>query len=330
MTASLARTISVYQCDVCKRRHRTPSNRQGVDIIQRCIVTEGCKGKMHRVISQLEVNKTPVFAPGVTGLTDWSQRSVLYTHYQPITATTWVIEHKLGNKPNLYVYVMRAENGNDSKLVKTTDFTSNVVNDTTTIITFPNIEQGLVQCVSSMSKNLTNPDSSLSAVVDTDIIQLTHNGELTIATATSAAKVSFNLTYMSPAVPDPIYIEYINLGEPSLYSPWAASNSENVVVNGKEYKVRSLNLATTQLAPTYFSSGLITSGSTVTVTSDLPPRTVLILLSHPPHAAADRIYDQYIDAANLTAHPPHLFYNDQELYADYSVLKNTYPPIIVV
>jgi len=329
MTASLSRSVSVYQCDVCNRRFRHPSNRKGIDIVQRCVVTNGCKGKMHRVMSQTEVNKTPVFAPNVAGLTNWVQRSVFYTHSQPIVSSIWVVNHNLSNKPNIYVYLSRVVDGKTT-LVQTTDFQTTTVDGNTSIIEFDNVEQGLAQCVSSMSQNNVNPNTSTAAIRNDNIIQLTNNGTLTIATAVTAPKISFRMTYISPAYPDPVYIEYINVGVPSLQSPWAASTSEFVVVNGKQYMVRSLNIATTPLATSYFSTGVIVPGSTATVSSVISPKEIIILLSRAPHAAADRIYDQYIDAVNLTSLPAHLFYNDFELYADSTVLKNTYPPILVV
>lgn len=107
MTQILVRGESVYKCDVCSRKLRVLTSREGIDVVQRCTITFGCKGKLHRVTSAEEVNSTPAFPEEVPGVQDWFQRRVVFTQQQPIKAQRWVVNHNLSNRPLVYAYTSR-------------------------------------------------------------------------------------------------------------------------------------------------------------------------------------------------------------------------------
>lgn len=326
MAKILAKGESVYECDICKRRTRVPTNRVGIDIVQRCIVTSNCQGKLHRIILTKDINTTPAFPPEVAGAQDWFQRKVLHTHEQPVQSSKWIVNHGLANKPNLYVYIQRYINGVIAT-VETKDFVSKVVDLNTVEILFDQAEQGRVQCITSASQNSTNPVATAGVAASSTAVQLTTNGEFSIATLTDASNINLTLTFNSPSSPTPVIIQYLNVSVPSVKSPWGGSDA--VIVNGKRYTIRSFNLVTTQLAPPYFSSGAIADGSTIVVTGTYKVGEAIMLLSTSPHTAADRVYDKYIDVATLQQESK-LSLFDGVVYADPTVVKNTYPPIIVV
>lgn len=325
MAKVLVRGDAVYECDVCKRRIRVPSQRRSIDVVQRCIITSNCQGKLHRIRLTKEINETPAFPPEVSGLQDWAQRRILHIHEQQVQSAKWVVNHNLANDPNIYVYVTRTVNNVETSIpMKPKQI--NIVDLNTIEIIFDQAERGLVQCIASASKNLTNPIATAGvAVTDTDVL-LTNKSELTIATADTADNVNFILTFNSPSSTLPVVLEYTGINKPSVYSAWNDANF--VIINGRRYRVRSFNIATSNPAPTYFSQGAIASGSTVVVSSTLKANEVVILMAKSPFASADKVAQKYIDCSNLTD-TPYLYFNQGELYAQPNIIKSTYPPIIV-
>lgn len=107
MAQILIKGESVYQCDVCSRKIRVLTSREGIDVVQRCTITYGCRGRLHQLRDAKEINSTPAFPTEVAGVQDWFQRKVVYSHTQPIRMKTWTIKHGLANKPLVYAYTSR-------------------------------------------------------------------------------------------------------------------------------------------------------------------------------------------------------------------------------
>lgn len=325
MAQVLVRGDAVYECDVCKRRIRVPTQRRGLDVIQRCVITSNCQGKLHKIRLTKEINETPAFPTEIAGVQDWAQRKVLYIHKQQVQSAKWVVNHNLANNPTLYVYVTRLVNDNEID-VPIEPKKIAVIDLNTIEITFDQAERGLAQCIASSSKNLTNPNSTAGVAATSTDFLLTNGSELTIATADVSDNINLELTFNSPSSTLPVVLEYTSINKPSVYSAW--NDADYVIINGRRYRVRSFNIVLSNPAPTYFGQGAIASGSTVVVTTPLKANQVVILLAKPPFASADKVAQQYIDCSNLTT-TPYLYLNQGELYAQPNVIKNTYPPIIV-
>lgn len=330
MTQVVIRGESVYECDVCKRRQRTPTNRYGMDVIQRCTITAGCQGKLHRVTALKDINSTPAFPPEVAGLQDWFSRNILYTHQQPIKTSVWVVQHNLQNVPVLHTFVHRTVDGEET-LVEQDPIDVTIIDANTTRLTFASVESGQVQCVSLSTKNTTNYDNTLASAPSADGIQLTTStGEITIATLDASGIVDVTLTFLSTTATD---ITYGGIdGVPSLYSPWVGATT--IIVNGKRYTVRSFNLTQTAPAPTYFSAGTVANGTAFYLSgiNNVPvgANEVLFLMSNSPHTNVDRVYDRYVDAYAVSPTSPETFYEEGKGYVMSSVVKSTYPLILVV
>lgn len=323
---------SVYKCSVCSRSTRVPTNKQGLDLIQRCVITHGCQGKLHRVTLTREINQTPAFPPEVQGVEDWYQRRVLYTHDQPVQSQTWTIKHDLETKPRVHVYVNRIIDGVKTQ-VTSNDAVEKVIDLNTIQLTFSTAESGTAQCIALSSQNSTNPPAVNPVQPTTPSIQITSDGgELTIATLSTDPLISITLTYR-PAGGAKVNIEYPRIDtQPSIGSPW--SNVRNVLVNGRKYTVRTLNLTTTPLAPAYFAAGDIPAGSTfyVSAISGAPPAvgSCIILLGTAPYGTVDKTYTSYIDPAYVSKGSPQLFYDTGKGFAFTSIVRPTYPPVLVV
>lgn len=327
MTRVVIRGESVYECDVCKRRERVPTNRQGLDVMPRCNITAGCKGSLHRVTALRDISNTPSFPPEVEGVSDWFQRNVLYTHQQPIRSDTWVVNHNLQNIPILHIFVTR-ETAAGTTLEPYDNVTTTIVDANTLIVHFPSAQSGQVQCVSLVSKNVVNY-TSRALQPETSIPASSSTGEITIATLATDALVDIQIKF-STAVGTTA--EYVGIDDvPSIQSAWAGVDA--IIVNGRRYVVRSFNIVNGSTA-SLFSTGVIPSGTSFTISkingTQILPNQVLILLSNPPHTFADRIYDKCIDTALVNTSAPELYYTAGTAEALSTIVRPTYPLILVV
>lgn len=327
MTRVVIRGESVYECDVCKRKERTPTIRQGLDVMPRCNITSGCRGHLHRITALRDINNTPATTPEVEGLADWFQRNVLYTHQQPVRSDTWTVIHNLQNIPNVNVFVHREIDGVQTLVPK--EPTEVVTIDAnTTELRFASAESGQVQFVSLRSKNTVNYTSQTQSV-DIDSPVSSSNGEVTIATMDSAVLVDITITFIAAT---PVVVTYPGVDTiPSINSAW--SGVDGVIVNGKRYTARSFNIKDGTAAQ-LLAAGTIPSGTPFSITgvNGTPPQAkdVLFLLSTTPHAYTDRVYNQYIDSTQVSSVSPEMYYASGTVSADPSIIKPTYPLILVV
>lgn len=330
MTQVVIRGESVYECDVCNRKVRVPTNRYGLDVIQRCTITSGCQGKLHRVTTSKEINTTPAFPIEVEGVRDWFARNILHTHRQTVRAATWTVKHNLQNIPVLHTFVYRIVDGN-SVLVEHEPSEVVTLDANTTVLKFTTAEAGQVQCVSPSSKNTVNFDGLAPVAISQEAVQLSSDvGELTVAAITSDPIISLTLVFTGVV---PISIVYTDIDlVPSVDSPWAGTS--NVLVNGRRYTVRSFNIVTHPNAIAQFTSGVVTNGASFYVSQvngvDIKSNEVLILMSTAPHASVDRTYNKYVDVKSVSPTLPELYYNAGKVHTLPSIIKTTYPQIIVV
>lgn len=333
MPKVVVRGESVYKCTVCARSIRVPTNKQGLDVLQRCNITHGCQGKLRRVTITKEINETPAFPPEVQGVQDWFQRKLFYVHDQSVQSSTWTLKHNLANKPKVHVFVNRVIDGVEQLV--SIEPTSEIVIDLNTIqLTFSTVESGIAQCIALSSQNATNPLSTAPTSVSSEPYQITNNNaELTIATLSDDPLVGIAVTYLTASALVDVTIEYVGVASfPASTSPWAGV--ETAVINGKKYTLRSFNLMTTPLAPAFFEAGAIPDGSQFFISNFQggTPKLgqCLILLGKSPYATVDKITDKYIDVSQISTTSPEMFYATGKGYAAQTVIKQTYPPILVV
>lgn len=374
---------TVYECDVCNRRTRVATSSEGIDVVQRCIITKECTGKLHKVTDIRDINATSSFPPEVAGVQDWFQRRVLYNHTQNIKSSTWTIQHNLQNKPVVYVYttkqttaatsfisnaavgqtMYKSDNSTSSvagypsaaglyKFNGTTwvsvngiipqgilqssnifqylqlnqNYPFSVIDNNTISVSFDDPQSGLVQCVTSASQ--VNEIVSVASTTVSDI-QITHNGELTLATKNSGSVIAVAINLKSAVLSRGVDVVYPGVDSvPSVNSPWVGTKS--IFVNNNTYTVRSFDIISVNL------SGVMASGvvdpthaqlSFTNFSSDVGQN--YILLGKLPYGATDRLYDQYIDIASLSKVNPQIYYKDGEMYVTANVVTSPFPYIQV-
>lgn len=321
---------AAYQCDTCSRKIRVPTNRYGLTIIQRCIITQHCLGKLHPILTAQEANNVSSVPPSVPGVIDWSQRKVFFLYEQPIANTVWRIEHNLNNKPSVQVFVVQVD-GDTETLVEVDPLTIRVIDPNTVEVEFQNAQKGIAQCIALASANTTNPSVTTVTTTPQGSLLLTNASELTIATLDTDTTISFTVTYRTPNVPEGfVDISYVGVDNvPSIKSPWAGTH--RVFIGGKTYTVRSFSILQQPLAPGYFADNLIANG-TQFFFSSLPalPNRNLILLGTSPFTVVDRNVNQYVDIGLVNQIQPELAYAGGNAYAAGSIIRNVYPPVMVV
>lgn len=321
---------TVYLCDTCSRKIRVQTNKLSFDVVQRCIITKNCLGKLHKVILNKDANSTPSIPPAVPGVLDWSQRRVFYLHTQPIESKIWTIVHNLENKPSIQAFVIKVVD-NAEVLVETIPQKITTIDLNTTELEFDQAFKGQAQCLATASANITNPSVGTTLTVTPETMQLTHNAELTLATLSAAPTINAIARFKSSTAPGgSIDVNYISIDDqPAILSPWTGTN--RVYIGGKTYTVRSFNVRSHPLAPSVFSSNLIASGSQLYFPGlSTAPGQNLILLGTSPFGAVDRVFDRYIDIALISTTQPQLAFAEGEVFATPDVIKSTYPLIYIV
>ena len=82
--------IVVYKCDVCDREIEILQNPEGLETVGRCVITDGCRGNLYQIDTKQDFIRGK-FPETVAGLTDWTQRKVLYDHTQSVATFQWRI-----------------------------------------------------------------------------------------------------------------------------------------------------------------------------------------------------------------------------------------------
>lgn len=327
-------SIVVYKCDVCKRDIEIPRNIEGLERVQRCTITLGCRGKMY------QTKVLPDFIRGqlpddVAGLDNWIQRVVLYNHTQAIERDEWIITHNMGAAPIVSVFVDRptSEDENNREEITPTDIifeTEDIV-----ILRFDRPWSGIAQLVGRQSDpNLLRPfERAVEPTVPTNQISL--EGEISIATridkdlGSTITNVKIEYNTATGTCPQ---INYAVDDQPAVNSAWVDFN--RIIVNGKIYTVRSFNGLVPQM-----TSGVINSGSNfrfigVDWTDNGTFETIgedemLILLASSPFQQVDKQRDRFIDVTSVTQLQNQFafVFNTGEFFADEATVETVYPLI---
>ncbi len=343
--------IVVYKCDVCKRDVELERNVEGLENIQRCTITHGCRGKLY------QIQVFPDFVRGrlpdqVAGLDDWRQRKVLYNHIQAIQNDTWIIKHDLGTFPSVSVFINAPTEDDPDNIVEIQTEDTIIIDEDNLILKFGQQFAGQAQLVARQSDpDLLRPITgvkiptvelqqvSASSLPDSGTASF---GEITIATRISTVAepqtLELGITYTNTEndTIDKVYVADANtLGS---VSPWR--DIDRVIIKGKVYTIRTF----TGLIPEIFDE-TISSGSTFifnTISSDntgspisygthraITQDEVYLLYASSPFDTVDKLTDQYIDVFDVstTQNPFAFVYDTGEFFATPDVIRTIYPLI---
>jgi len=327
--------IVVYQCDTCKREREFARNIRGLDTLQNCTITHGCRGQLY--YKQLLPDYLRAsFPDDVSGLEDWLQRKVLYNHTQGIERDNWLIIHNLGTFPSIQVFVDRPIEGDESNQEELLPSDIEIIDNNTILLKFDRPWSGIAQLVTRQSDpNLLNPIITELPTTTTNLTQISNVGEITIATKIATLGDSPNnnisLLYTTTQGSTP-QITYNADDQPALLSAW--NDFDVVVINGSVYTVRSFNAITSELA-----SGVIGNGSNFVFNAidpigdhtfqDINDDDVIILLATPPYSTFDKITNEYVDVTNRSSTTTSFdfVYDSGEFFVNTAIVQSIYPHI---
>ncbi len=339
--------IVIYKCNTCKREIELQRNITGLETVGRCVITHGCRGSLYQTKLHPDYVRGSLPDP-VIGLDDWRQRKVLHDHQQPIERDEWVIEHNMGVVPSVSVFVDRPIQDDPDNREEITPEDVTAISDNVLVLKFDRPWSGIAQLVSKQSDpDLLRPTTRIFEEEE-EPFQISNLGELSIATRIypsdpaldlSGAVVSLILQFNSTSG-NVLSELYSADDQPSLLSPWQGSAYDRIVVNVQSarqpFTVRSFNGITTEMTVGNIDSGSTFMFMAIDPTGEgtnfrpIEKGEVLILLATEPYDIVDKVFDRYIDVADVTEenNPFGFFYNNGEFFATPDIITDVFPAIL--
>jgi hypothetical protein len=329
--------VVVYTCDTCKRSIEIPQNKQGLEVVGRCIVTSNCKGmlKQQSIKSSYVRGKLP--APDPTGLVDWSPRRVFYNHNQTIAAKKWIIHHNLGTNPSIQAFIYTV----DGVLTEVVPVTTIFVDPYNVTVEFQDAVTGTVQCIARSTVTQAQLVTKYVPASLSNPILLTGGSVLTIATLSSEPTIVLHAQFISPVFATPTQLlRFTFASEASFLSPW--KNTHKLFINGRLYTVRTavvngdITSAMIDSASPFYFSQVTTGGVTISVGGSNNNRVkqgdILVLTSYDPHESTDKNTSQVFDIVDIDINNTitSSYQIEGELYINSSILRSVYPAIKIV
>lgn len=329
--------VVVYRCRVCNREIELQEQPSGLEVINRCIITNDCRGTLYRV-DRKENFTVGDFPDRVPGLTNYIQRKVLYNHFQPIDEQSWLITHNLGTNPSVQVFVNRSQQINNNvthTLVEVEPQRVEIVDENTVRVFFDRPESGQAQLLARS----TSPNRLFKQPVpdqSDDYTQVSSNGLITLA-----IKID-GLIGGSPLVKD-VTLRYVrndqaqslrtaatidvtyNALYPALStSPW--NDAEVVVIEGIRYAVRTVNYGNP------VTDNGVLNGTSVFFDQSTA-QDIRVLLSTPPFENPDKdrrrlVRPSFDEGPNQTI-DSFIFLNGN-FFAHRNIVEDVFPPIYVI
>lgn len=335
--------VNRYKCDTCKREIELVENSEGIDKVQRCIITKGCHGILFLERRFQNFNR-PAKTPK-TDLPDYFPRKGLYTHEQTLPSKEWIVNHNF--EGSLLFDVVTGYEGSYTEASPTVEY----LNNKQVRLTFPNAEVGLAQVI---SRSPSTPEKFRAMVKpDTSDVQISsRRGLISLATKNKEFKFPMTITMKNETGTDVRVVEY-NLPRHRVSgNPWNGTDKvvptaeATVYVNGKSYAVRALNLINDapkniqgKLDDGYTITDITIHVTTVVIEENQQttkiisrkPRNdeVLILTTESPYSVVDTNKTQYIDLDDFYINS--IYTKGGEAYSKRNILtKEVFPEIIYI
>jgi len=292
----------------------------------RCIITDGCKGRLH----QVKVKPDHVIGqltPDVAGLNNWVPRKILYDHNQPLSSSTWKIKHNLNNQPSVQTYVYLTEDDYlNGVLTEVTPELTTVIDANTLTVMFTTPMRGVAQCIARSTSTGDVIVTTEAVAITLTQISMTAGAKqyITIATLdSSSSEFDMEMQFLSPTTFEPI-ADLLTItfseqpfGQPGELTPWFGALK--ILISGKSYTLR-----TAEIDPVG-----IPTGSSFYFLNVPERRDTFIMLTKAPYTSFDRILDNVIDMndINETNATSAALYTDNQLFLSDALFEPIYPNI---
>lgn len=340
-----------YQCSVCKRNVELLEKPSGLNVFSKCIITNGCKGKLNK-LSRNPDSQREVFPPPDDGLQDFTQRKSFYKHTQDLQNTVWKVNHNLGVAPVVEVYV------NNNGLLQPLNFDQyqiKIIDKNNLQVVLPTVQSGMAHCIARS----TVQSFDYNSIIPEKMFQVTTGGLFAFAFPRYITHFTVNPPSPTPTLPvdtetppRPIRIE-VSLIQPNSEevictetipnainneTPWKGWN-EILLRKRRNYdiKIKSIFDFKRTLQLDTITKGDIAEGTQIRFlrvdygTGALQPieqDNVLLLLSNPPFNSIDKITNQIIDTGYvLFSKNDYFTYSKGEVYTNINNVESIYPII---
>lgn len=324
-------SVTTLECDTCKRQIDIERNVTGLEAINRCVITHGCRGRLY------QVDLHPDFVRGrplldIIGLDNWFQRKALHNHVQTIRRKEWKIKHDMGGNPAVQVFVDRPTAEDPDFREEVLPDNTIIVNNNEIILEFVESESGVAQLVARATDPLLNASTVTSAETAEEPTQISSNGTITIVSRLPAyigANITMEFIYRNSTNNNETTITEIVDDQPSILSPWVDANQ--VVIKGNRYVVRSLNIRIPEVA-----NGTILNGAGVRLNkvdgNNINPNEFFLLLGKSPFTIVDKDFTRVIDLAKVTSttNTFSLFFDNAEWRAFITIIESVFPIVKII
>jgi hypothetical protein len=327
--------VTVLKCDVCNREISVPRNVGGVDVVKKCVITQGCRGNMQQQSVNNSTLRGRMPAP-VNGLDDYLPRKALYNHEQKVLAKTWTVRHNMKIFPFVEAFVDKLI-GNEFVATRVQPVVD-IIDENTVTLTFDTEYRGFAQAIARATQEQKRiVELPVIPTPDTASIQLTKDHHLTIATSLADPLVDVKVCFTTPDLTTTLEQEYTVGAAALLDSPWSGIDGVTVLAKfgQQRFTVRSFDFYTSEVRQ---ALGEIANGSFVTIKEIRPSAGVylpldndsmIILYAEAPFEPADKLFDTYINATDVDEANAvkTLYISNNDLFAFKGLLTTTVPPI---
>lgn len=276
----------VYECDTCRQQIELESSKRDINLLNNCIITQGCKGSLHSTLSTKKAIKE----------VDYQSRNILHEHDQELASDTWTVNHNLTTNPITYVYQDQLDETGKRKqvLLDSNSYELYHIDTSTSVVVFSSPCSGVVH---SMARSSTPRTVETPAQTKT-YVQATANSILTIAIPIVAASDEFKCTlnFISPSTNDTksvpvVFRPHRNGDDIALFnSPW--NGADEIYLGGYGHKVFSARV------DHIIKANNIEEGSPFFFNE----KGFAILLSNTPYTdSVDMEIDSYIDPSSISS-----------------------------
>lgn len=353
-----------YKCDTCKRTIEVLENTKGLTVFSKCIITDGCRGKLQRV-SRNQSNVRETFPSPESGLTDYFPRRAFYEHSQPVAARNWQITHGLSVSPEVTVW---EDIAGEFVELDQDDYTVKNVSTNELSISFDSTKTGIAHCLAKTSvpikPKLLSPEIPPERVTENGIIVFAVPEIIT----DSKDQVNCPAPFYTRDRQLRVLVEVIKPNEEPVVCPeeitdglletswsgWDRSlvrNRRHYTVRGKELinfrafsDIRTANEdipdgTVIRFLGVDFGDGLCAAQAAENDPNvpDIPladqfreieSRDLFVFLSREPFQSIDKVRDKLIDTGEMLGTDLDFFvYSDGDLFTDLRNIENTYPDI---
>jgi hypothetical protein len=343
-----------YKCSVCKRTIEKLENTDGLTVFSKCIITDGCRGKLQKT-SRNQSSIRESFPLPETGLTDFFPRRVFYEHSQPIPSRIWKVFHNLSVNPEVSVW---EDNDGLLKEIDQDEYTVSNVSTDQLSITFDSAKSGVSHCIAKTSVPIK------PKLISTEIppVRSTENGTVVFAVpeiiTDSIDPGICSAPFYTRDTNLRVLVEVIKPNEEAIVCPeeidgdllntsWSGWD-RSLVRNRRHYTLKAKNILEFRaFSDIRTSNEDIPNGTVIRFLGvdygdvcdpeitdndlrfrDIPSRGLFVFLANEPFQSIDKIRDKLIDTGEMIGTEENFFvYSNGDLYTSTENIENTYPDI---